>query len=105
MNLNYLKHYLFILFTIIFIGCHNTNSQVLLQENKSYLKFECISKNPYYVTINNNISFTINQNNCQDLFQIPIGKNRVSIINHLGKQIILRDIFTSNGTTTNIELR
>ena len=104
MNFIYLKYPLIILFSIITFGCYNTNSQVLLQENKCYLKFECISKDPYYVTINNNIDFTIDKNNCDDLFQIPVGKNRVSITNNFGKQIVLRDIFTTNGTTTNIDL-
>ena len=104
MSFNYLKYSLIILFPIITFGCYNTNSQVLLQEDKSYLKFECISKDPYYVTINDNINFTINKNNCDNLFQIPVGKNRVSITNNFGKQIVLRDIFTSNGTTTNIDL-
>ena len=45
----------------------------------------------------------LDENSCDNLFQFPIGKNRV-VVTKKDREIIVRDIFSSNGTTINIDL-
>ena len=76
---------------------------MIIEDDKSYMSFQCSSNDTYYISINDDISFVVDENSCDNLFQIPIGKNRV-VVTKEGKEIIVRDIFSSNGTTINIDL-
>ena len=67
------------------------------------MSFKCSSNDTYYISINDDISFVVDENSCENLFQIPIGKNRV-VVTKKDREIIVRDIFSSNGTTINIDL-
>ena len=91
------------IFSIFVVGCFNANSGVIIEDDKSYMSFQCSSNDTYYISINDDISFVVDENSCDNLFQIPIGKNRV-VVTKEGKEIIVRDIFSSNGTTINIDL-
>ena len=93
---------LFILSLFVF-SCFNANSGVIIEDDKSYMSFQCSSNDTYYISINDDISFVVDENSCDNLFQIPIGKNRV-VVTKKGQEIIVRDIFSSNGTTINIDL-
>ncbi|SVC21839.1 uncharacterized protein METZ01_LOCUS274693, partial [marine metagenome] len=77
---------------------------VIIEDDKSYMSFQCLSNDTYYITINDDISFVVDENSCDNLFQIPIGKNRVVVKKGGGEIIVVRDIFSSNGTTINIDL-
>ena len=101
--INNIKPSLIFLFSIIVFSCFNANSGVIIETDKSYMSFQCSSNDIYSVIINDNISFIVDKNSCDNLFQIPIGKNRV-VIRKEGKVIIVRDIFSSNKTTINIDL-
>ena len=91
------------IFSIFVLSCFNVNSGVIIEDDKSYMSFQCSSNDTYYISINDDISFVVDENSCDNLFQIPIGKNRV-VITKKGREIIVRDIFSSNGTTINIDL-
>ena len=99
-NIKSSKHFIFSLFVF---SCFNANSGVIIEDDKSYMSFQCSSNDTYYISINDDISFVVDENSCDNLFQIPIGKNRV-VVTKEGKEIIVRDIFSSNGTTINIDL-
>ncbi len=101
MNNNFKVSLLFIFFIF---GCIQTHSGVVLESDKSYISFQCSSNSTYNIFVNDNISFVVDENNCSDLFQIPIGKNRVTVSTMNNEKIIIRDIFTSNGTTIKIDL-
>ena len=100
---NNIKSSLLFLFSIFVFGCYNANSGVIIEDDKSYMSFQCPSNDIYYISINDDISFVVDENSCDNLFQIPIGKNRV-VVTKKGQEIIVRDIFSSNGTTINIDL-
>ena len=91
------------IFSIFVVGCFNANSGVIIEDDKSYMSFQCLSNDTYYIYINDDISFVVDENSCDNLFQIPIGKNRV-VVTKKGEEIIVRDIFSNNGTTINIDL-
>ena len=91
------------IFSIFVFSCFNANSGVIIEDDKSYMSFQCSSNDTYYISINDDISFVVDENSCDNLFQIPIGKNRV-VVTKEGEKIIVRDIFSSNGTTINIDL-
>ena len=99
---NNIKSSLFFISIFVF-SCFNANSGVIIEDDKSYMSFQCSSNDTYYISINDDISFVVDENSCDNLFQIPIGKNRV-VVTKEGKEIIVRDIFLSNGTTINIDL-
>ena len=100
---NNIKSSLFFIFSISVFSCFNANSGVIIEDDKSYMSFQCLSNDTYYISINDDISFVVDKNSCDNLFQIPIGKNRV-VVTKKGEEIIVRDIFSSNGTTINIDL-
>ena len=100
---NNIKSSQLIIFSIFVFSCFNANSGVIIEDDKSYMSFQCSSNDTYYISINDNISFVVDENSCANLFQIPIGKNRV-VVTKKGQEIIVRDIFSSNGTTINIDL-
>ena len=100
---NNIKSSLLFIFSIVIFSCFNANSGVIIEDDKSYMSFQCSSNDTYYISINDDISFVVDENSCDNLFQIPIGKNRV-VVTKEGKEIIVRDIFSSNGTTINIDL-
>ena len=100
---NNIKSSLFFIFSIFVFSCFNANSGVIIEDDKSYMSFQCSSNDTYYISINDDISFVVDENSCDNLFQIPIGKNRV-VVTKKGQEIIVRDIFSSNGTTINIDL-
>ena len=100
---NNIKSSLLFIFSIFVFGCFNANSGVIIEDDKSYMSFKCSSNDTYYISINDDISFVVDKNRCDNLFQIPIGKNRV-VVTKKGQEIIVRDIFSSNGTTINIDL-
>ena len=100
---NSIKSSLLFIFSIFVFSCFNTNSGVIIEDDKSYMSFQCSSNDTYYISINDDISFVVDENSCDNLFQIPIGKNRV-VVTKKGQEIIVRDIFSSNGTTINIDL-
>ena len=100
---NNIKSSLLFIFSIFVFSCFNANSGVIIEDDKSYMSFQCSSKDTYYISINDDISFVVDKNSCDNLFQIPIGKNRV-VVTKKGEEIIVRDIFSSNGTTINIDL-
>ena len=91
------------IFSIFVFSCFNANSGVIIEDDKSYMSFQCSSNDTYYISINDDIAFVVDKNSCDNLFQIPIGKNRV-VVTKKGQEIIVRDIFSSNGTTINIDL-
>ena len=101
--INNIKSSLLFIFSIIVFGCFNANSGVIIEDDKSYMSFKCSSNDTYYISINDDISFVVDENSCDNLFQIPIGKNRV-VVTKKDREIIVRDIFSSNGTTINIDL-
>ena len=101
--INNIKLSLFFIFSIFVFSCFNANSGVIIEDDKSYMSFQCSSNDTYYISINDDISFVVDENSCDNLFQIPIGKNRV-VVTKKGQEIIVRDIFSSNGTTINIDL-
>tara|TARA_B100001971_G_C18116888_1_gene497321 strand:+ start:31 stop:342 length:312 start_codon:yes stop_codon:yes gene_type:complete len=100
---NNINSSLLFIFSIFVFGCFNANSGVIIEDDKSYMSFQCSSNDTYYISINDDISFVVDENSCDNLFQIPIGKNRV-VVTKKGQEIIVRDIFSSNGTTINIDL-
>ena len=100
---NNIKSSLLFIFSIVIFSCFNANSGVIIEDDKSYISFQCSSNDTYYISINDDISFVVDENSCDNLFQIPIGKNRV-VVTKKGQEIIVRDIFSSNGTTINIDL-
>ena len=100
---NNIKSSLLFIFSIVIFSCFNANSGVIIEDDKSYMSFQCSSNDTYYISINDDISFVVDENSCDNLFQIPIGKNRV-VVTKKGQEIIVRDIFSSNGTTINIDL-
>ena len=100
---NNIKSSLLFIFSIFVFSCFNANSGVIIEDDKSYMSFQCPSNDIYYISINDDISFVVDENSCDNLFQIPIGKNRV-VVTKKGQEIIVRDIFSSNGTTINIDL-
>ena len=100
---NNIKSSLLFKFSIVIFSCFNANSGVIIEDDKSYMSFQCLSNDTYYISINDDISFVVDENSCDNLFQIPIGKNRV-VVTKKGREIIVRDIFSSNGTTINIDL-
>ena len=100
---NNIKSSLLFIFSIFVFGCFNANSGVIIEDDKSYMSFQCSSNDTYYISINDDIIFVVDENSCNNLFQIPIGKNRV-VITKKDQTIIVRDIFSSNGTTINIDL-
>ena len=100
---NNINSSLLFIFSIFVFGCFNVNSGVIIEDDKSYMSFQCSSNDTYYISINDDISFVVDENSCDNLFQIPIGKNRV-VVTKKGQEIIVRDIFSSNGTTINIDL-
>ena len=100
---NNIKSSLLFIFSIFVFGCFNANSGVIIEDDKSYMSFQCSSNDTYYISINDDISFVVDKNSCANLFQIPIGKNRV-VVTKKDREIIVRDIFSSNGTTINIDL-
>ena len=101
--INNIKSSLLFIFSIFVFSCFNANSGVIIEDDKSYMSFKCSSNDTYYISINDDISFVVDDNSCDNLFQIPIGKNRV-VVTKKGQEIIVRDIFSSNGTTINIDL-
>jgi hypothetical protein len=101
--INNIKSSLLFIFSIFVFGCFNANSGVIIEDDKSYMSFKCSSNDTYYISINDDISFVVDDNSCDNLFQIPIGKNRV-VVTKKDREIIVRDIFSSNGTTINIDL-
>ena len=101
--INNIKSSLLFIFSIFVFGCFNANSGVIIEDDKSYMSFQCLSNGTYYISINDDISFVVDENSCDNLFQIPIGKNRV-VVTKKDREIIVRDIFSSNGTTINIDL-
>ena len=101
--INNIKLSLFFIVSIFVFSCFNANSGVIIEDDKSYMSFQCSSNDTYYISINDDISFVVDENSCDNLFQIPIGKNRV-VVTKKGQEIIVRDIFSSNGTTINIDL-
>ena len=100
---NNIKSSLLFIFSIFIFSCFNANSGVVIEDDKSYMSFQCSSNDTYYISINDDISFVVDENSCDNLFQIPIGKNRV-VVTKKDREIIVRDIFSSNGTTINIDL-
>ena len=100
---NNIKSSLLFIFSIFVFGCFNANSGVIIEDDKSYMSFQCLSNDTYYISINDDISFVVDKYSCDNLFQIPIGKNRV-VVTKKDREIIVRDIFSSNGTTINIDL-
>ncbi len=100
---NDIKSSLLFIFSIFVFSCFNANSGVIIEDDKSYMSFQCSSNDTYYISINDDISFVVDENSCDNLFQIPIGKNRV-VVTKKDREIIVRDIFSSNGTTINIDL-
>jgi len=100
---NSIKSPIFYIVSIFIFSCFNANSGVIIEDDKSYMSFQCLSNDTYYISINDDISFVVDKNSCDNLFQIPIGKNRV-VVTKKGQEIIVRDIFSSNGTTINIDL-
>ena len=101
--INNIKLSLFFIVSIFVFSCFNANSGVIIEDDKSYMSFQCSSNDTYYISINDDISFVVDENSCDNLFQIPIGKNRV-VVTKKDREIIVRDIFSSNGTTINIAL-
>ena len=101
--INNIQLSLFFIFSFFVFSCFNANSGVIIEEDKSYMSFQCLSNDTYNIIINGDISFVVDKNSCDNLFQIPIGKNRV-VVTKKGQEIIVRDIFSSNGTTINIDL-
>ena len=101
--INNIRVSLLFIFSIFVFSCFNANSGVIIEDDKSYMSFQCSSNDTYYISINDDISFVVDENSCDNLFQIPIGKNRV-VVTKKGQEIIVRDIFSSNGTTINIDL-
>ena len=100
---NNIKSSSLFIFSLFIFSCFNANSGVVIEDDKSYMSFKCSSNDTYYISINDDISFVVDENSCDNLFQIPIGKNRV-VVTKKGQEIIVRDIFSSNGTTINIDL-
>ena len=100
---NNIKPSLLFILSLFVFSCFNANSGVIIEDDKSYMSFKCSSNDTYYISINDDISFVVDENSCDNLFQIPIGKNRV-VVTKKGREIIVRDIFSSNGTTINIDL-
>ena len=92
-------------YILLILGCYNTNSGVLIQDDKSYLTFNCNDIEEFEVEVGESTSFTVDARyQCDQLFQIPTGRNKITITKN-GKVILYRDIFLGSGETYKLEIK